>query len=828
MAPTENTGGAAPAANSTTATTKKKKSKRNKKRIGNNFKGDATADSVLYNKVITPGKDQAAQIINLEAALSSHIGKEKFPDWAESIRNNTRKTRADFMPAAVNKLNYGAFDNAGVFVFNGANATERYEQEQDFDMNKKIWESEQREGIRKWNKYQEHSEALFLTIKGQIDRALWDRTMDDAQFAAVEAGKCPIALLNLIKNRCTGAVAGLWEPLAIMKQLITSTNAYQRPKGCPAMSIGDYKRSVESNVATACRMGGDFAYGTKLMELVLNEQNPVITLAQYFALAPVDKRPYDILYEDAIVAIIITKGCMYSSLREFLAQQELSGNSAYSLQSNELVEMINSGNFAPDPPWVHKNQKNKQNKGNNEETVGAVITHETETDSEDSESDTESEGDSDEENESEGESEEESEDENEIVSEDTGDTNRSTRTARFEHILACIESGKNGDGSEYNTDITEEEYYSQCDGFGQVIAAVIEDDRIQEAPANYQGDIPVPSYDDDDYNISRPINLLSGEFESVRNMYQDEKYHSLTYQDRRQLEFKFFTGSTCPLMLHEVGDPATLYPEVAREHARRRGVDPEAMAKSGPNGHDSLQIVLDRVSELMSLDHPKMKLDRGYSSRLFSRLQHKSKVKITDADGLRSRTQEIANNRSEITEFMASILPEGQKEPDPREWFYLKGCSRDMCDRYDWDHEYFQRMSARWHGDCLAEYKKIRDAEFVGAVIVNMPPNLSGDASSSDDESMPGLEDRALDDWSSVSSADSDDDDSIYTDGEMTGWKHQSILEIISGQRHGTLKERSAAKNSEHRLGMGTPVLFNYAILKGSRPKKARVTADFR
>ena len=93
---------------------------------------------------------------------------------------------------------------------------------------------------------------------------------------------------------------------------------------------------------------------------------------------------------------------------------------------------------------------------------------------------------------------------------------------------------------------------------------------------------------------------------------------------------------------------------------------------------------------------------------------------------------------------------------------------------------------------------------------------------------MPGLEDRALDDWSSVSSADSDDDDSIYTDGEMTGWKHQSILEIISGQRHGTLKERSAAKNSEHRLGMGTPVLFNYAILKGSRPKKARVIADFR
>ena len=180
MAPTENTGGAAPAANSTTATTKKKKSKRNKKnKVGNSFKGDTTADSVLYNKVITPGKDQAAQIINLEAALSSHIGKEKFPDWAESIRNNTRKTRADFMPATVNKLSYGSFNNADAFEFDGVNASERFESEQEYDADKKIWESEQREGIRKWNKYQEHSEALFLTIKGKIDPALWDRTMDD-------------------------------------------------------------------------------------------------------------------------------------------------------------------------------------------------------------------------------------------------------------------------------------------------------------------------------------------------------------------------------------------------------------------------------------------------------------------------------------------------------------------------------------------------------------------------------------------------------------------------------------------------------------------------
>ena len=155
------------------------------------------------------------------------------------------------------------------------------------------------------------------------------------------------------------------------------------------------------------------------------------------------------------------------------------------------------------------------------------------------------------------------------------------------------------------------------------------------------------------------------------------------------------------------------------------------------------------------------------------------------------------------------------------------GCSRDMCDRYDWDHEYFERMCIQQRKICLESYRKKHpgfktwyektdEAEFVGAVITNMPP-----PNSSDDESMPGLQDRAMDDWSSVSSGD-DDDDSIHTDGEMTGWKHKSLLEIISGQHHGILKRRSAAENSGHRLGMGAPVLFSYAIYNGDRPKKAR------
>ena len=88
------------------------------------------------------------------------------------------------------------------------------------------------------------------------------------------------------------------------------------------------------------------------------------------------------------------------------------------------------------------------------------------------------------------------------------------------------------------------------------------------------------------------------------------------HEDQRQLEFTFFTGSTCPLMLHQRGEPAVLYAEVAREHARRIGQDPEAMAKNGPHGHDSLLVVADRVAELLGLEDPKIKEDRGYGSRL--------------------------------------------------------------------------------------------------------------------------------------------------------------------------------------------------------------------
>ena len=52
-----------------------------------------------------------------------------------------------------------------------------------------------------------------------MEPSLWDKTKDDPRFTAIQALKCPIELINLMKEQCTGAAAGVWAPLAFVKQL---------------------------------------------------------------------------------------------------------------------------------------------------------------------------------------------------------------------------------------------------------------------------------------------------------------------------------------------------------------------------------------------------------------------------------------------------------------------------------------------------------------------------------------------------------------------------------------------------------------------------------
>ena len=109
-----------------------------------------------------------------------------------------------------------------------------------------------------------------------------------------------------------------------------------------------------------------------------------------------------------------------------------------------------------------------------------------------------------------------------------------------------------------------------------------------------------------------------------------------------------------------------------------------------------------------------------------------------------------------------------------REASYLRCAAMYMNSRWDYDHEYFQRMIDR----------DVRmNAEMVGCIITGM--SQLNNESSSDDDSMPGLQERTREDSSSDTTTDSDTDsygdDVMYDDGESWGYKAFTLKQIIGG-----------------------------------------------
>ena len=130
---------------------------------------------------------------------------------------------------------------------------------------------------------------------------------------------------------------------------------------------------METHTATSCRLGGTLAFGSTFIEDILAAPAPgPTTLQAYVGMNAATRRPYDVLYMDLIVTIIMTKNCGYNSLRKWLAQnQMIPGAQAYTTKSNELVEMMNSGSFEPDP-FKPKNSRRancdkKKKKGNRQD-----------------------------------------------------------------------------------------------------------------------------------------------------------------------------------------------------------------------------------------------------------------------------------------------------------------------------------------------------------------------------------------------------------------------------------------------------------------------------
>ena len=283
------------------------------------------------------------------------------------------KTQANFMTTKPRKQDYGVVDAVtDAFIWHAP----ALDSEEDYIGDCKIWDKNLAAGIKRWNEYVNNGEYIFLTLQGQVEPSLWDKTKDKARFAAIQTLKCPIALINLRKLRSTGTMNGVWEPLAYANQLQKTVQHLQNPARRGSTPIGNFKLEVESYVETTCRLGGFFSFGTTLMEPFLTDAGE--TLTTYLAMDVVYRSPFDTLYKDFIVTIIMTKNCGYASLKKWLSQQHMAPQGlAYPTSSNELVEMMNSNNFEPDT-FKSKSKRNNRRKNKNkddkeEETVGAII-----------------------------------------------------------------------------------------------------------------------------------------------------------------------------------------------------------------------------------------------------------------------------------------------------------------------------------------------------------------------------------------------------------------------------------------------------------------------
>ena len=235
--------------------------------------------------------------------------------------------------------------------------------EEDYNSDLKIWDRNLTAGIKQWKEYGNNDEYFFLAIQGQVESSLWDKTKDNARFAAIQTLKCPIALINLMKERSTGTMNGVWQPLALISQFQRTVQHLQNPICGGSKPIGDYKREVESFIEATTRLGRLFLFGTTLIESILTDTGE--TLVTYIVMDAANRSPCDILYKDYIVTIIMTKNCGYESLRKQLSQQHMAPQGlAYPTSSNELVEMMNSGNFEPDSYKSKSKQNNRKNKKN--------------------------------------------------------------------------------------------------------------------------------------------------------------------------------------------------------------------------------------------------------------------------------------------------------------------------------------------------------------------------------------------------------------------------------------------------------------------------------
>ena len=141
-----------------------------------------------------------------------------------------------------------------------------------------------------------------------------------------------------------------------------------------------------------------------------------------------------------------------------------------------------------------------------------------------------------------------------------------------------VESGREADGSKFDSEADEEEHCNECDH-------AFEDEIIGSVLAEVE-----PSYEEDDYDF---INHKDEQFEDIENMWRDGGPMA---HKKVELEMEYFTGSDF------LGNVCgyNLYPE--RVHASVSGDMKRRPTSNAPNNEskESLEVVVRRVSELLN------------------------------------------------------------------------------------------------------------------------------------------------------------------------------------------------------------------------------------
>ena len=251
--------------------------------------------------------------------------------------------------------------------------------------------------------------------------------------------------------------------------------------------------------------------------------------------------------------------------------------------------------------------------------------------------------------------------------------------------------------------------------------------------------------------------------------------------EKGEKEFVYFTGSDFNSNNHGSSmNAGRVRPEVAREMTRR----PTSHATDNLT-EDSLKVVVRRVSLLL------FKPD-GYVQPVIDTFE---RIGIRSCHVLCSALITTRYDQQRATRFTTWF--EGASDGlilCHKQLLYFRCASMYMNSRWDYDHEYFQQM---------IEWEQRVEVGVIGAVITNLCEVIH-DGSSSDEGSMPGLQERAREDSLSSegssmpplqerakedSSSDEDTksygDDGIYDDGESWGYKTFTLKQIIGGDSGG-------------------------------------------